>query len=99
MGAQKQWLYILISNQKRSASGHNNPRRYDKALKTEPLREVTESRRTQATGQCGASCPKWFSRWQQVQRVAEVGSEEVARDPKMRALRARLKKAVQALDV
>jgi len=31
--------------------------------------------------------------------VAEVGSEEVARDPEVRALRARLKRAEQELDI
>ena len=31
--------------------------------------------------------------------VAEVGSEEVARDPEVRVLRARLKRAEQELDI
>ena len=31
--------------------------------------------------------------------MAEVGSEEVARDPEVRALRARLKRAGQELDM
>jgi transposase len=31
--------------------------------------------------------------------VAEVGSEEAARDPEVRALRARLKRAEQELDI
>ena len=31
--------------------------------------------------------------------MAEVGSEEVARDPEVRALRARLKRAEQELDI
>ena len=35
---------------------------------------------------------------QQAQVVAEVGSVEVARDPEVRALRARLKRAEQELD-
>jgi len=38
-------------------------------------------------------------RWQQAQLVAEVGSVEVARDPEVRALRARLKRAEQELDI
>ena len=43
-------------------------------------------------------------RWQQAQRVVEVdskevGSEEVARDPEVRVLRARLKRAEQEFDI
>jgi transposase len=43
--------------------------------------------------------PKLLYRWQQVQLVAEVDSEEVACAPKVRALRARLKWAEQELDI
>ena len=43
--------------------------------------------------------PKLLYRWQQAQLVAEVGSVEVARDPEVRSLRARLKRAEQELDV
>ena len=39
--------------------------------------------------------PKLLYRWQQAQLVAEVGSVEVARDPEVRALRARLKRTKQ----
>ena len=38
-------------------------------------------------------------RWQQAQLAAEVGSVEVARDSEVRALRARLKRAEQGLDI
>jgi transposase len=40
--------------------------------------------------------PKRLYRWQQAQLLAEVGSEEVARNPEMRA---RLKRAEQELDI
>ena len=50
------------------------------------------------TRQLGIS-PKLLYRWQQAQLVAEVGSEEVARDPEVRVLRARLKRAEQELDI
>ena len=43
--------------------------------------------------------PKLPPRWQQAQLVAEVGSAEVARDPEVRALRARLNRAEQELDI
>ena len=43
--------------------------------------------------------PKLLYRWQQAQLVVEVGSAEVARDPEVRALRARLKRAEQELDI
>ena len=43
--------------------------------------------------------PKLPHRWQQAQLVAEVGSAEVARDPEVRALRARLNRAEQELDI
>jgi transposase len=43
--------------------------------------------------------PKLLYRWQQAQFVAEVGSEEVARAPEIRALRARLKRAEQEIDI
>ena len=43
--------------------------------------------------------PKLLYRWQQVQRVAEVGRVEVARDPEVRALRAANKRLAQELDI
>ena len=43
--------------------------------------------------------PKLLYRWRQAQVVAEVGSVEVARDPEVRALRARLKRAEQEIDI
>ena len=43
--------------------------------------------------------PKLLYRWQQAQLVAEVGNDEVARAPIVRALRARLKRAEQELDI
>lgn len=37
--------------------------------------------------------------WQKAQLVVEVGSEEVARDPEMHALRAFIKRAEQEFDM
>lgn len=43
--------------------------------------------------------PKPLYRWQQAQVVAEVGSVEVARYPKVRTLHAANKRLVQELDI
>ncbi|MBG8553084.1 transposase [Hymenobacter sp. BT594] len=74
-------------------------RKYDKAFKAEALRLASESRSTQAVARQLGISPKLLYRWQQAQLVAEVGSEEVARAPEVRALRSRLKRAEQELDV
>ena len=74
-------------------------RKYDEAFKVEALRLAGESRSTQAAARQLGISPKLLYRWQQAQLVAEVGSEEVARDPEVRALRARLKRAEQELDI
>ena len=74
-------------------------RKYGEAFKAEALRLASESRSTQAAAQQLGISPKLLYRWQKAQFVAEVGSEEVARDPEVRALRARLKRAEQELDV
>ena len=74
-------------------------RKYDEAFKAEALRLAGESRSTQAAARQLGISPKLRYRWQQAQLVAEVGSEEVARDPEVRALRARLKRAEQELDI
>ena len=68
-------------------------------LVSEALRLASESRSTQAAARQLGISPKLLYRWQQAQLVAEVGSEEVARDPEVRALRARPKRAEQALDM
>ena len=83
---------------KKSKTTPDKRRKYDDAFKAEALRLATESRSTQAAQQLGIS-PKLLYRWQQAQLVAEVGSVEVARDPEVRALRARLKRAEQELDI
>jgi len=46
-----------------------------------------------------AISPKPLYCWQQAPLVAEVGSEEVAYDPEVYALRAHLKHAGQELDI
>ena len=58
-----------------------------------------ESRSTQAAARQLGISPNPPYRWQQAQLVAEVGRQEVARDPEVRALRARLKRAEQELDI
>ena len=68
-------------------------RKYDEAFKAEALRLASESRSAQAVARQLGISPKLLYRWQQARLVAEVGSEEVARDPEVRALRARLKRA------
>ena len=84
---------------KKSGASPDKRRKYDEVFKAEVPRLAGESRSTQtAARQLGIS-PKLLYRWQQAQLVAEVGSEEVARDPEVRALRARFKRAEQELDI
>ena len=83
---------------KTSGSSPDKRRKYE-AFKAEALRLASESRSTQAAARQLGISPKLLYRWQQAQLVAEVGSEEVARDPEVRALRARLKRAEQELDI
>ncbi len=73
-------------------------RKYDDAFKAEALRLASESRSTQAAARQLGISPKLRYRWQEAQLVAEVGRVEVARDPEVRQLRARLKRAEQELD-
>ena len=84
---------------KTSGASPDKRRKYDEAFKAEALRLASESRSTQAAARQLGISPKLLYRWQQAQFVAEVGSEEVARDPEVRALRARLKRAEQELDI
>ncbi|MGI4883931.1 MAG: transposase [Janthinobacterium lividum] len=84
---------------KTNGASPDKRRKYDEVFKAEALRLASESRSTQAAARQLGISPKLFYRWQQAQLVAEVGSEEVARDPEVRALRARLKRAEQALDI
>jgi transposase len=74
-------------------------RKYDEAFKVEALRLASESRSTQAAARQLGISPKLLYRWQQAQLLAEVGGEEMARDPEMLTLRARLKRAEQELDI
>ena len=73
--------------------------KYDAAFQAEALRLASESCSTQAAARQLGIRPKLLYRWQQAQLVAKVGSEEVARDPQVRALRARLKRAEQKLNI
>jgi transposase len=82
-----------------SGASPDKRRKYDEAFKAEALRLASESRSTQAAARQLGISPKLLYRWQKAQLVAEVGSEEVARDPEVRALRTRLKRAEQELDM
>ena len=83
---------------KKSGASPDTRRKYDEAFRAEARRLASESGSTQAAVQQLGSRPKLRYRWQQAQLVAEVGSVEVARDPEVRALRARLTRAGQELD-
>lgn len=84
---------------KTSGSSLDKRCKYDAAFKAEALRLASESCSTQAAARQLGISPKLLYRWQQAQLVAEVGGEEVARDSEVRALRARLKRAEQELDI
>ena len=73
-------------------------RQYDKAFMAEALRLVSEGRSTQAAARQLGIILKFLCRWQQAQLVVKVGIEEVACDPEICALRARLKRAGQEFD-
>ena len=93
-------LYISsVMATKINEASPDRRRRYDEAFKAEALRLASESRSTQAAARQLGISPKLLYRWQQAQFVAEVGSEEVASDPEVRALRARLERAEQELDI
>lgn len=74
-------------------------RKYDAAFRAEALRLAEQSRSTQAAARALNINPKQLYRWQQAQVVAEVGSEALARDPEMRALRAANKRLAQELEI
>ena len=78
---------------KKSKTTPDKRSKYDDASNAEALRLATGSRSTQAAAQQLGISPKLLHRSQQAQVVAEVGGMEVARDPEVRALRARLKRA------
>ena len=74
-------------------------RKYDATFRAEALRLAEQSRSTQAAARALNINPKLLYRWQQAQLVAEVGSEALARDPEMRALRAANKRLAQELEI
>ncbi len=84
---------------KKSGTSPDKRRKYDEAFKAEAPRLASESRSTQAAARRPGIRPKLLYRWQQAQLVAEVGSVEVARDPKVRVLRAANKRLAQELDI
>ena len=84
---------------KKSRASPDKRRKYDEAYKAEVLRLASESCSTQAAARELDISPKLLYRWQQAQLAAEVGSVEVARDPEVRGLRARLKRTKQEFDI
>jgi transposase len=88
---------VMTAN--KNGASPDKRRKHDEAFKAEALRLAGGSRSTQAAAQQLGIRPKLLYRWKQAQLVAEVGSEEVARGPKVRALRVRLKRAEQELDI
>ena len=96
----KRRTYISsVMASKSSGTSPDKRRKYDEAFKAEVLRLASESRSTQSAARQLGISPKLLYRWQQAQVVTEVGSVEVARDPEVRALRARLERAEQELDI
>ena len=74
---------------KKSGASPDKRRKYDEAYKAGALRRASESRSTQAAARGLGIRPQLLYRWQQAQPVAEVGGVGGARDPEVRALRAR----------
>lgn len=73
-------------------------RKYDDAFKAEVLRLAQESRSTRAAAwQLGIS-EKLLYHWQQ-QAAAKLGSDELPRDPEMRALRAELQRVKREREI
>jgi transposase len=68
-------------------------------FRAKALRLAGESGSIQAAARQLGINPKLLYRWQQVQLVTEVSNEEVVRAPEVRALRTRLKRAEQELDI
>ncbi|WBA43962.1 transposase [Hymenobacter canadensis] len=74
-------------------------RKYDNAFKAEALRLPQESRSTRAAARQLGISEKLLYRWQQQQAAAELGSNELARDPEVRALRAELQRVQRERDI
>lgn len=87
-----------IMTAKKNGASLDRRGKYDEAFKAEARRQASESRSTLAAArQLGLGIsPKLFCRWSQAQLVVEVDSEEVVRDPEVRA---RLKQAEQGLAI
>ena len=99
MPDRRRTYFSSVMNAKKNRASTDKRRKYDEAFKGEALRLASESRSTQAAARQLGIGPKLLYLWQQAQLVAEVGGEGVARDPEVRALRARLKRAEQELDI
>ena len=84
---------------KSSGAWPNKRRKYNEAFEAEAPRLVVESYSIQAAVWKPGVSPRLLYRWQRAQFVAELGSAEAARDSEVRALRTRLKRAEQELDI
>ena len=83
---------------KKSGASPDKRRKYDEAYKAEALRLASESRSTQAAARELGISPKLLLPLAASATRGRRGQRGVARDPEVRALRARLKRAEQELD-
>ena len=84
---------------KSSGASPDKRRKHNNVFKAKTLRLASESRSTQAAAQQLGISPELLYRWQPAQLVVEVGSGKVSHDPEVRAMRARLRRAEQELDI
>ena len=98
-GQKKAGYFFWYGNQNQWGVARQTAHTPCDAFEAEALRLASKSRSTQAVARQLDSRPKLRYRWRQAQLGAEVGSKAVAPDPEVRALRARLKRAEQALDM
>ena len=85
--------------EKKGGASPGKRRRYEEVFKTGARCLASESCSTQAAARQLGISPKLHHRWQQTPLVAEGGSGDVARDPEVRALRTRLKRTEQELNM
>ena len=99
MVARRRTYVSSVMTATKSGSSPDKRRKYDEAFEAKALRLASESRSTQAAARQLGISPKLLYRRQQAQLVVEEGGAEVARDPKVRALRSANKRLVQELDI
>ena len=98
MYRRRTYISFVVTATK-SGSSPDKRREYDEVFKAKTLRQANESRSTQAAARQLGISPKLLYRWQPAQLVVEVGSGKVSHDPEVRAMRARLRRAEQELDI